>query len=90
MGRAKKPPLPAPPQHRRDDPRRHVQHPGIRQQQVRKAASHGRVAAVVRRFDVVAIQEIRSTSDDIIPRFVHLVNGRRTTSTSSGRGWAAP
>lgn len=34
------------------------------------------LASVVRRFDVVAIQEIRSTSDDIIPKFVALVNSQ--------------
>jgi endonuclease/exonuclease/phosphatase family metal-dependent hydrolase len=37
------------------------------------------LADIVRRFDVVAIQEIRATSNDIIPRFVELINstGRR-------------
>jgi endonuclease/exonuclease/phosphatase family metal-dependent hydrolase len=34
------------------------------------------LAAVARRFDVVAIQEVRSTSDQIIPAFVELVNSQ--------------
>lgn len=29
---------------------------------------------VVRRFDVVAIQEVRSTDDTVVPRFVEMVN----------------
>lgn len=32
------------------------------------------LADVVRKFDVVAIQEIRATSDDILPRFVEIIN----------------
>ena len=32
------------------------------------------LAEIVRRFDVVAIQEIRATTDDLLPRFVDLVN----------------
>ena len=32
------------------------------------------LAETVRRFDVVAIQEVRSTTDDIIPQFVDLIN----------------
>jgi len=32
------------------------------------------LAKVVRRFDIVAIQEVRSTDDTILPRFVELVN----------------
>ena len=32
------------------------------------------LAKVVRRFDVVAIQEVRSTDDTVVPRFVELVN----------------
>jgi deoxyribonuclease-1-like protein len=36
------------------------------------------LAETVRKFDLVAIQEVRSTTDDILPRFVSLIN-------SSGR-----
>ncbi len=38
-----------------------------------------RLAIIVREFDIVAIQEIRSTDNGIIPRFVDLINsaGRR-------------
>jgi endonuclease/exonuclease/phosphatase family metal-dependent hydrolase len=32
------------------------------------------LAETVRRFDLVAIQEVRSTTDDILPRFVELIN----------------
>lgn len=32
------------------------------------------LAEIVRRFDVVAIQEIQSPSDDLLPRFIDLVN----------------
>lgn len=32
------------------------------------------LAEIVRRFDVVAIQEIRSKEDDLMPRFVELIN----------------
>jgi len=32
------------------------------------------LAAVVRRFDVVAIQEVRSTDDTVVPQFVRMVN----------------
>ena len=32
------------------------------------------LADIVRRFDVVAVQEIRSKTDDILPRFVDLIN----------------
>lgn len=32
------------------------------------------LAETVRRFDVVAIQEVRSVADDIVPRFVELIN----------------
>jgi deoxyribonuclease-1-like protein len=33
-----------------------------------------RLAQVVRRFDIVAIQEVRAKSDDILPRFMQAVN----------------
>jgi len=38
-----------------------------------------RLAKIARKFDIVAIQEIRSTSSDILPRFVDMINatGRR-------------
>jgi deoxyribonuclease-1-like protein len=32
------------------------------------------LAETVRKFDLVAIQEVRSTTDDILPRFVELIN----------------
>jgi len=32
------------------------------------------LAEVVRRFDVVAIQEVRSKTDDVLPRFVEMIN----------------
>ena len=32
------------------------------------------LARVVRKFDIVAIQEVRAKSDDIIPRFIQAVN----------------
>lgn len=32
------------------------------------------LAETVRKFDVVAIQEIRSTTDDVLPRFIDLIN----------------
>ncbi len=32
------------------------------------------LAETVRKFDVVAIQEVRSVTDDIVPRFVQLIN----------------
>jgi deoxyribonuclease-1-like protein len=32
------------------------------------------LARVVRKFDIIAIQEVRATSDDILPRFVQAVN----------------
>lgn len=32
------------------------------------------LAKVVRRFDVVAIQEIRSTDDSVMPKFIQLIN----------------
>jgi deoxyribonuclease-1-like protein len=32
------------------------------------------LADIARRFDVIAIQEVRSTTNDIIPRFVELIN----------------
>lgn len=32
------------------------------------------LAEVVRRFDVVAIQEVRAKSDDVLPKFVELIN----------------
>ncbi len=34
----------------------------------------GILADVIRRFDVVAIQEVRATSDDILPQFVEMIN----------------
>lgn len=48
------------------------------------------LAEIVRRFDIVAVQEIQSPSDDLIPRFVDLINaaGRRydyVISTRLGR-----
>jgi deoxyribonuclease-1-like protein len=41
---------------------------------LRKPKAMSVLAEIVRRFDVVAIQEIRSKSDDILPQFVELVN----------------
>src|SRR5580765_7829814 len=32
------------------------------------------LAETVRRFDLVAIQEVRSTADDILPRFIDQIN----------------
>src|SRR5262249_15627408 len=52
---------------------------GVCAAQLQKPQAMKVLADVVRRFDVVAIQEVRAKTDDILPRFVELINstGRR-------------
>ena len=68
------------------------------QSKLKKPAAMDVLAKVVRRFDVVAIQEIRSKKDDVMPRFVKLINsdgsrydfviGERLGRTSSKEQYA--
>jgi len=44
------------------------------QSKIRKPEVMDILARVVRRFDIVAVQELRSKADDVIPRFLELIN----------------
>ena len=58
---------------RRHDPHRVVQHPGLRRKKLAKPRVGGLLAEIIRRFDIVAIQEVRS-KQDILPQFVDAIN----------------